>query len=59
MATHDYSEPTPNTDAGPDKQPSAKSNGNLLVPVTTRGEATRRRILDAAEAVFGELGYLE
>jgi AcrR family transcriptional regulator len=28
-----------------------------LVPVTARGEATRRRILDAAEAVFGELGY--
>ncbi len=28
-----------------------------LVPVTARGEATRRRILDAAEAVFGEKGY--
>jgi AcrR family transcriptional regulator len=59
MATHDYSEPTPNTDAELDKQASAKSNGNLLVPVTARGEATRRRILDAAEAVFGELGYYE
>jgi AcrR family transcriptional regulator len=30
---------------------------NALVPVTPRGEATRRRILDAAEAVFGEKGY--
>lgn len=30
-----------------------------LVPVTARGEATKRRILDAAEAVFGELGYYE
>lgn len=30
-----------------------------LVPATPRGEATRRRILDAAEAVFGELGYYE
>lgn len=30
-----------------------------LVPVTPRGEATRRRILDAAEAVFGESGYYE
>jgi AcrR family transcriptional regulator len=28
-----------------------------LVPVTARGEATRRRILDAAEAVFGDRGY--
>jgi len=26
-------------------------------PVTARGQATRRRLLDAAEAVFGELGY--
>ncbi|WIG58424.1 MAG: Transcriptional regulator, AcrR family [Ktedonobacterales bacterium] len=30
-----------------------------LVPVTARGEATRRRILDAAEDVFGEMGYYE
>jgi AcrR family transcriptional regulator len=30
---------------------------NALVPVTARGEATRRRILDAAEAVFGAKGY--
>jgi AcrR family transcriptional regulator len=30
-----------------------------LTPVTARGEATRRRILDAAEDVFGELGYYE
>ncbi len=30
-----------------------------LVPVTARGEATRRRILDAAEAVFGARGYHE
>ncbi len=27
------------------------------MPLTARGEATRRRVLDAAEAVFGELGY--
>jgi AcrR family transcriptional regulator len=26
-------------------------------PVTARGQATRRRLLDAAETVFGELGY--
>ncbi|HLW02292.1 MAG TPA: TetR/AcrR family transcriptional regulator [Ktedonobacterales bacterium] len=31
--------------------------GNALVPVTARGEATRRRILDAAEEVFGAKGY--
>jgi AcrR family transcriptional regulator len=30
---------------------------HALMPVTPRGEATRRRILDAAEAVFGEKGY--
>jgi AcrR family transcriptional regulator len=38
-----------------------KSNegGNPLMPVTARGEATRRKILDAAEEVFGELGYYE
>lgn len=28
-------------------------------PITARGEATRRRILDAAEEVFGEYGYYE
>lgn len=28
-------------------------------PLTTRGEATRRRLLEAAEAVFGEHGYHE
>lgn len=33
--------------------------GNVLMPVTARGEATRRKILDAAEEVFGELGYYE
>ncbi|HEX6797899.1 MAG TPA: TetR/AcrR family transcriptional regulator [Ktedonobacterales bacterium] len=31
----------------------------LPVPMTARGEATRRRILDAAEGVFGEVGYYE
>jgi AcrR family transcriptional regulator len=30
---------------------------NTLTPATARGEATRRRILDAAEAVIGEKGY--
>ncbi len=32
-------------------------SNHALVPVTARGEATRRRILDAAEAVFGDKGY--
>jgi AcrR family transcriptional regulator len=35
---------------------ATKEAGSLL-PVTARGEATRRRILDAAEEVFGEFGY--
>ncbi|HZC07241.1 MAG TPA: TetR/AcrR family transcriptional regulator [Ktedonobacterales bacterium] len=30
-----------------------------LIPATPRGEATRRRLLDAAEEVFGEMGYYE
>ena len=44
-----------------EKQAAGKSNGggNSLMPVTARGEATRRKILDAAEAVFGEMGYYE
>ncbi|HEY7350005.1 MAG TPA: TetR/AcrR family transcriptional regulator [Ktedonobacterales bacterium] len=32
-------------------------SGSALMPVTARGEATRRRILDAAETVFGAKGY--
>jgi AcrR family transcriptional regulator len=36
-----------------------RPNKDGLMPVTARGEATRRRILDAAEVVFGELGYYE
>ncbi len=44
------------------RQRSTTSNGEqepgtTLMPVTARGEATRRRILDAAEAVIGEKGY--
>lgn len=38
---------------------SARNGAAPLVPATPRGEATRRRILDAAEDVFGELGYYE
>ncbi len=34
-------------------------SGTALIPVTARGEATRRKILDAAEEVFGEMGYYE
>jgi AcrR family transcriptional regulator len=47
-------------------QPPAEVTGagerhheGTLMPVTARGEATRRRILDAAEAVFGARGYHE
>lgn len=36
-----------------------RAEGGSLAPVTARGEATKRRILDAAEDVFGELGYYE
>ncbi|HEY0755165.1 MAG TPA: TetR/AcrR family transcriptional regulator [Ktedonobacteraceae bacterium] len=36
-----------------------REGGSSLAPVTARGEATRRKILDAAEEVFGEMGYYE
>lgn len=36
-----------------------ESKGSGLTPVTARGEATRRKILDAAEEVFGQMGYYE
>ena len=38
---------------------AAATHMAALAPVTARGEATRRRILDAAEDVFGEMGYYE
>jgi AcrR family transcriptional regulator len=38
---------------------NARHGAAILAPVTARGEATRRRLLDAAEEVFGELGYYE
>lgn len=38
---------------------SARTASAPLVPATPRGEATRRRLLDAAEDVFGEMGYYE
>ncbi len=44
-----------------EKQDTGKANGasGTFTPVTARGEATRRKILDAAEGVFGEMGYYE
>lgn len=36
-----------------------RKGAHPTTPATARGEATRRRILDAAEAVFGERGYHE
>lgn len=50
MATKDHAEQATDTN---------QENGNALMPVTARGEATRRKILDAAEEVFGEFGYHE
>ena len=38
---------------------NATTSATTLAPLTARGEATRRRILDAAEDVFGEMGYYE
>src|SRR5690348_16640482 len=44
---------------GRDGRLGAKAEAGPLVPATARGEATRRRILDAAEEVFGKFGYYE
>ncbi|WP_297152481.1 TetR/AcrR family transcriptional regulator [Thermogemmatispora sp.] len=37
----------------------AREKESLSTPALSRGEITRQRILEAAEAVFGELGYYE
>jgi AcrR family transcriptional regulator len=58
MTTHD--QPQVQHDVTAEKlasSTSSRNNGNQ--PITARGEATRRRILDAAEEVFGEFGYYE
>ncbi len=44
------------TTAETEQTPVSSATGR---PLTKRGEATRRRILEAAEAVFAELGYHE
>lgn len=36
---------------------NVRSSSNPLQPVTARGERTRRKLVDAAEVVFGEKGY--
>ena len=62
MTTHDQPEPQVQPDVAAEKRASStssKNNGTQLMPMTARGEATRRRILDAAEEVFGEFGYYE
>src|SRR6266571_5021245 len=62
MMTHDQPEPQVQQDVAAEKlvsSTSSKNNGTQLMPMTARGEATRRRILDAAEEVFGEFGYYE
>lgn len=58
MSMHNHGRSALNLNAA-DKTNTSKSNGNQLAPATARGEATRRRILDAAEVIFGELGYYE
>lgn len=40
----------------PLSNPEIRAQGPLL-PVTARGQATRRKLLDAAEAEFGERGF--
>jgi AcrR family transcriptional regulator len=58
MAAKDTPDPTISPPGQIARVP-ARNEAGPLVPVTARGEATKRRILDAAEEVFGELGYYE
>ncbi len=58
MAAHDHRS-SPSTGATPDEEPAVRAEPAPQMPATPRGEATRRRILDAAEAVFGEQGFYE
>jgi AcrR family transcriptional regulator len=46
-------------DTATQKRTSSKGGGTSSAPATSRGEITKQHILDAAEEVFGELGYYE
>ncbi|BCL80507.1 TetR family transcriptional regulator [Ktedonobacteria bacterium brp13] len=59
MPRHEHVPPASQNATALDKQASSKGPGTIPSPATARGELTRRRILDAAEVVFGELGYYE
>src|ERR1700730_13421403 len=54
MANRDQAEEKEKFVAG-----KGSESGTPLTPVTARGDATRRKILDAAEEVFGAMGYYE
>lgn len=55
MPAHD---PAPADDAQANGH-APTHEGRALTPQTPRGEATRQRILEAAEEVFGEQGYYD
>ena len=59
MTTHDHSQVDATSETAEETPTSFCHNDSQSMPLTARGEATRRRLLDAAEAVFGELGYYE
>jgi AcrR family transcriptional regulator len=58
MTSQDQKQVAGGSEPVPEQQTPSRGDGGTA-PVTARGEATRRRILDAAEAVFGEMGYYE
>lgn len=59
MSTHNHKQSEMKQNEPAKQAAATRHNGSQLTPATARGEATRRRILDAAEAVFGKLGYYE
>lgn len=59
MAKHEHLPSASQDDTAIQKRTSSKASGTASVPATSRGEITKQHILDAAEEVFGELGYYE
>lgn len=59
MTSQDRNQAAKADEMVPEHHASSRGDGGALTPLTARGEATRRRILDAAEDVFGEMGYYE
>jgi len=59
MPKQEHSSPASLRDTALQKRTNSRTNGAASAPITARGEATKQHIMDAAEEIFGELGYYE